>query len=130
MKGLALGFAAFLLVIVGLADQGALPELLKRIHDLPGGDKLGHFGLMGTMALLADLAFRGRWRGLPAGSVTVLVIVTLEELSQLWFPQRSFSLSDLAADYAGIVCGAWLAGRLTGKAANRKLATHPDSEQA
>jgi glycopeptide antibiotics resistance protein len=38
-----------------------------------------------------------------------MLVVTIEEISQLWFKSRTFSFADLTFDYAGIVAGASLA---------------------
>ncbi len=114
MKWLALGFFVFLAIIVTLADQGRLPALLQVYKVIPLGDKLGHFLLMGLFSLLTNLAFQtARWRigrlQILKGSLLVAVVVTIEECSQLFLVNRSFSWSDLAADYAGILCFGYLA---------------------
>ncbi len=44
-----------------------------------------------------------------AVSLTLTFFVTLEELSQKFFPRRTFSLLDLLFSYAGIALFAWLA---------------------
>ena len=43
------------------------------------------------------------------GSAIVMIIVTVEEISQLFFRSRSFDLGDLAADLLGIWTCGWLA---------------------
>jgi VanZ family protein len=112
--GLATAFATFVVTIVVLANQGRLPQFLSFYAMIPGGDKLGHFGLMGLLSLLVNLAMGnkpiqvGRFQMLR-GTAIVLVIVTLEELSQFFFPRRSLSWSDLLADYSGILTFSWLA---------------------
>jgi VanZ family protein len=45
------------------------------------------------------------------GSVIVLIIVTLEEFSQIFIDNRSFDLLDLTFDYLGI----WVFGQLAFK---------------
>ncbi|KKI99386.1 hypothetical protein PROH_15510 [Prochlorothrix hollandica PCC 9006 = CALU 1027] len=100
------------------ANQGNLPPLLRFYANLPLGDKVGHGLLMGTLSFLVNWAWQGqcwRWRSwpIPKGSVVVLAIVTLEELSQGFIPSRSLSWSDWFADLGGIVLGGWLAVRLT-----------------
>ncbi|MGA0200120.1 MAG: hypothetical protein ACO3NK_13580, partial [Prochlorotrichaceae cyanobacterium] len=44
------------------------------------------------------------WRSisLPPATVIILIVVTLEELSQVLIPARTPSLLDLCADYGGI----------------------------
>ena len=36
------------------------------------------------------------------GTIVIVTVVTLEELTQLWIPTRHFELMDLLADYLGI----------------------------
>jgi hypothetical protein len=103
---IAFAFAAFLALLIVLADTRNLGPLYL-VYDFPYGDKAGHFVLFGMLTLLANLAvmqIRGR---ASAASVLVvcgamLVLVSLEELSQLAFPARTVDAFDLAASYAGI----------------------------
>ena len=116
---LCLGFLGFLVVIVYLADTGQGQKYWAFLAKIPGGDKLGHFGLFGTLALLADLATpHWRWRvpgstlSLSIASLLVFAAALMEEISQAWFPTRSFDLGDLAADARGITLAAVLARRI------------------
>jgi len=118
MKWLAILFALFLLVIVILADIGALPHFLQVWNNFPYGDKAGHFILYGILTLLVDLAL---FRSLPNQSpkqVTVIsglilaILIGLEEFSQQFFANRTFSLKDLAAGYLGVIFFSWLALRI------------------
>lgn len=82
--------------------------------NMPFGDKISHFVLIGTLALLVNLSLQNRrikigTRYWLLGSVIVLIGVTLEETSQQLFANRSFDLVDLAANYVGIYCFGWLA---------------------
>lgn len=101
-------FGLALVGVVALANSGsATAELLNIVQNTPGRDKTVHFLLMGTMALLLNLCWHAeRWQMGPVpvlkGSIVVAAVVTLEELSQLFVPLRSFSLEDLAYDYLGI----------------------------
>ena len=114
MKNVSLAFAASLLLIVLLANTGSLPAWMVALKSFPGGDKAGHFILMGSMALLLNITLRQRRFRLAGcsfllGSMIVAVVVTAEEFSQIWLPQRSFDLGDLLADYLGIVVlGGWV----------------------
>lgn len=108
---LCLGFTAFLVIIVYLADTGQGQKYWAFLGRIPGGDKLGHFFLFGTLAMLADLSSPGwRWRprgwSLPIGGLVVLAAATLEEISQAWLPTRTFDLIDLSADALGIAAAA------------------------
>lgn len=111
-------FAAGWLVLVGLiifcADRRLLTPVFRFITAHPGSDKAGHFVLIGGTAFLLNLALglrEVRWlgRGWLLGSVLVGAVFTLEEISQLWFPARTFDLLDLAGDYAGILFFGWVA---------------------
>lgn len=105
-------FALFLIGLIFLANQGTETGPLSRIYAVPGGDKVGHFVLMGLLSFLVNLSLRGalvrlgRWYMLK-GSLLVAMVVMLEELSQQFIESRTFSLVDLAVDFIGI----WLFGR-------------------
>ncbi|MCP4396283.1 MAG: hypothetical protein GY801_03090, partial [bacterium] len=68
-----------------------------------------HFFLVGALALCVNLnlslaSFSVGKRKILKGSMFLSIFVTFEETSQLLFPWRSFSLGDLFANYAGILC--------------------------
>ena len=120
MRILTAIFSLFIGAIIVLANTGVLGVYVDWLHAWPGSDKIAHFLLIGTLAALVNLAGGGRrsrvcgWT-VPTGSLWVMVVVALEEASQAWIPARSCSLTDLAADLAGIVVlgglGQWLARR-------------------
>lgn len=117
MKIVTAIFIGFLTVIVIGANQASLPDFLRSVYSFPGGDKAGHFLLMGTLSLLVNLSLGLRQvkffsRRLLSGSLIVPVVVTLEEASQLWSTVRTFSLVDLGFDYMGIIGGGYLASLL------------------
>lgn len=106
-------FAAFIGLVIYIADSGQGAKYWSFLDHVPYGDKLGHFLLMGTLCLLLNLALRARTlqrgRGtILLGSLIVAGIATAEEITQLFLSSRTFDLTDLAADYLGI----FLAGRL------------------
>jgi len=115
------GIYLFILgVIVFLADQRQYQPLFGRIRALPYGDKMGHFILMGVFSFLLNIALSSRrvrlWKVLVLkGSLVVALLVTLEELSQLFVPSRSFDPVDLLFDYAGIFSFGFVAYLLTGR---------------
>lgn len=115
-KPLAAAYVAFLLAIVVIADSGRFRELFVFVDRIPQGDKLGHFAFMGTLALVIHGAFprlRARVVGpLTAASLVVAALVSLEELSQAFFPTRSADWLDLSADLLGIGIATALAARL------------------
>ena len=93
--------------IVFLADRKGTRYLLNFVGNIPYGDKIGHFVLMGILSFLVNLTLSARsfqiWKfRYLSGSLIVLVIVTLEEFSQIFIRGRAFDLTDLIADYSGI----------------------------
>lgn len=97
-------YVAFVVGVVGLADAGGTHAVFSFVDAVPYGDKLGHFLLIGLLALLVDLALGCRdVRRVPLGPAIVSVLVLAEELSQLALPTRTFDGLDLAADVIGIV---------------------------
>lgn len=100
-----------LVALVAAADLGRLPAAVL-LHRVPGGDKLGHFLLMGFLSFLVHLAWdrrrpeaARRW----VVSLVLVLVVVLEEVSQLWLGNRHFEWTDLFADAAGILLFAALA---------------------
>ena len=104
----------FISAVIFCADRHWLTPVYRFITAYPGSDKVGHFVLIGGMAFLLNLSLDLRavrlvgW-GWLLGGVLVGVVCTLEEISQIWIPGRTFDLLDLAGDYAGIVFFGWLA---------------------
>jgi hypothetical protein len=115
-KLLALAYVAFLLAIVIVADSGRFRSLFIFVDHIPFGDKIGHFAFMGTLALVIHGAFprlRARLIGpVTAASLLVATLVSLEELSQTFFPTRSADWLDLGADMLGIGLATAIAARL------------------
>lgn len=118
MKWVAILFSLLIVIIIVLADMGALPGVLRSANGLPYGDKAGHFILFGLLTLFIDLAlFRSFLPG-RSGLVAIIiglvlaVLIGLEEFSQQFFADRTFSLLDLAAGYLGVIFFSWLALRI------------------
>ena len=87
---------------------------VRWLQQLPYGDKIGHFLLIGGLSFLLNPSFHcshGCWRGVPwlKSSVYLSLLISLEEGNQYFIPQRSFDLGDLAANYAGILLCSYLA---------------------
>jgi len=101
-------FFLFICWVILQADTGAENIFFVIVRTLPYGDKVGHFILFGMLALLSIVALKGeniqlgRFQA-PLGAVIVLGFAVLEELSQLFFINRTFDLIDLSADLLGIV---------------------------
>ena len=101
-------FATGFVTIIILAGQGR--GFWGFLQEIPGGDKLGHVGLVGTLALLLNLTLRNRRFGPPfhwlqIGSGLVAFVMTLEEASQLLLPARSPDLLDWLANLTGAALG-------------------------
>lgn len=103
--------AIYVLILVGiifLANQRGTRYLLNFVGSIPYGDKIGHFLLMGILSFLINLTVKCRSVGIGKlryllGSISVVVIVVIEEFSQLFVRGRTFDFYDLIADAAGIL---------------------------
>lgn len=92
------------------------------VNSLPLGDKAGHFFLIGTMAHLLNYALRFRTWGigrlpLQSGGMVILALITAEEFSQIWIPDRTFDAGDLLANTAGVLLAELVARKVSGKGA-------------
>ena len=108
VKILTVCYIIILVGIIFIADQKSTRYLLHFIGNVPYGDKLGHFFLMGFLSFLVNLVLQARTVGFGKvryllGSLIVFAVVTIEEFSQLFIRGRSFDLTDLLADLAGIL---------------------------
>lgn len=93
--------------IVVLANHSSARYLLSFSGGIPYFDKIAHFLLIGGFAFLVNLVLKARtvsvWKlRYLLGSLIVIMVVTIEEFSQIWISGRAFDLGDLAADYLGI----------------------------
>ena len=114
-------YVSLLLLLIISADAGWGRRFWHLVQRIPLGDKAGHFILFGALSFLVNWVlhaseFRlGRLRVLK-GSVILMALVFLEELSQLGFRSRSFDVYDLLADALGIwLFGVWARHRLQSK---------------
>jgi len=117
IRWLAAIYAVLIVLAVWLADDGQYQFVFAWIRGVPGGDKVGHFCLMGGLSFVVNLALGLRQfviarRQFLVGSAVVGTLVLVEEISQVWFPSRTFDLVDLTFDFLGIVYFGWLAKRL------------------
>lgn len=119
-------FALFLLLVIVLANTGKVGEVFGWVYFFPYGDKVAHFLLWGTLALLVSLGFSTSrvqilTRKVLKSNLIVCIPPLIEEISQIFFPGRSASLIDLAAGLAGIFIlgevGAWLRRQLLARGA-------------
>jgi polysaccharide biosynthesis protein VpsQ len=107
MKILLIVYVFILAVIIFIASQKGTRYRLNFVGNIPYGDKLGHFLLMGFFAFLLNLVLNARtvrlWKfRYLLGSLIVLIVVTLEEISQKFVAGRTFDGSDLIFDFLGI----------------------------
>ena len=114
MKWITIVFIVFLILIVIIANLGLGPSFFPFIYHIPGGDKFGHFFLMGILSFLVNSVLKTRKIrifsiNLLLGTLIVMTIVTIEEFSQIFLDYRAFSFIDLLFDYFGIVLFGYLA---------------------
>ncbi|GAA3928577.1 VanZ family protein [Litoribacillus peritrichatus] len=117
-KLFATAFFGFICWVIYLADSGKENIFLVIVHAIPYGDKVGHAVLYGLLAFLMNMAFNMKsmpplkvkpFRNviLPMGAVLVFLFAFLEELTQMYFPNRTFDGGDLIADFVGITLFSW-----------------------
>ncbi len=129
-KAALAAFLVFLGFLVYSADQGRWPEALAFYKEIPLGDKVGHFFLMGTLAFLATWAskaktFQSANSAFHRCSLGFAGGPPRRDF-QIFIPGRTFfpfgtSLTDLL----GITAFGWLAARFHPKRES-KLAATPD----
>ncbi|MCL2915652.1 VanZ family protein [Shewanella corallii] len=117
LSALALGFFGFILWVIYLANTGQQSIFFQFIAGIPYGDKLGHFGLFGTLTLVANLALSCRyWRigrvKILRGTLLVSLFALLEEGSQSFLPNRTLDWQDLLADAVGIILFSFVAMKM------------------
>ncbi len=89
-------YYGLILLIVVLADVGRLP--LHSLSLIPHYDWIAHFFLYGVLCMVM-YSHRGRLKTvLP----TLLLLLFVEELSQIFFNHRTFSLVDLLMGIMGV----------------------------
>ncbi|MEM6261178.1 MAG: VanZ family protein [Bacteroidota bacterium] len=114
-------------VVTSLTLMASLyPEfvIFQYLPYIPGRDKTMHFVFMGLLGFLVTMSVGnkviqiGKWKLWKAATI-LSILVTIDEFSQIFIPIRSFTFSDLAANYAGIWLFSWLAIRLLTRAEAR-----------
>ncbi|MCI5130155.1 MAG: trypsin [Candidatus Electrothrix sp. EH2] len=103
-------FLAFFLYVIYAANQETLPLFIRQLYIFPGGDKAGHFVLLGIASFFANQVLYPRHflvfgKVFFVGSLIVLVAITAEEISQVFIASRTFDLIDLSFNYLGIIAG-------------------------
>ncbi|MEL6459925.1 MAG: VanZ family protein [Cyanobacteria bacterium J06621_15] len=95
-------------ICVSISISAYLKIIPNEIERFPYYDTILHFILMGFSAFLGHLAFNKRKINiftipLPLVPIIISIVVLIEECLQIFSPNRSFDLVDLAADFLGIV---------------------------
>lgn len=103
-KGWIIAFWLYFLLLVFISVSAYLKILPPEVSNY---DKLGHFILLGIAGFLSHQALGRRTiatRGvkIPLGPLLVTVFSLIDEYLQMLSPARSFSLTDLAANWIGI----------------------------
>ena len=117
MKILAIIFTIFITIIIFLADTGHL-GFVAPLYDFPYGDKVGHFILFGFLTFLIILTLFRSSRYTDPKRVAVYwalflaLLITVEEVSQIFIADRTFDVLDLSFSYLGTGMGTWLAWKL------------------
>jgi len=119
-------FILVLILIVVIANLGLGSTYFPFIYNIPGLDKIGHFLLMGVLSFLVNFLLKAKKVQILSfnilkGSLVVILVVTLEELSQLFLIYRAFSWLDLVFDLGGIFLGGQLAAWLNKRQAQEIL---------
>ncbi|MFP4845807.1 VanZ family protein [Winogradskyella sp. PE311] len=104
---IALLFFLFIVWIIYSANVGNQTIFFDFVSAIPFGDKLGHFFLFGIFTLFLNLALDFKpmnlFKKIPLGTVIISICIILEELSQVFFPNRTLDALDLIADILGIL---------------------------
>jgi hypothetical protein len=106
------------LSVIILADAGKLPYLLYILNDVPFGDKLGHLILMGSLSFVLNWTALDSHSGPEFAAVIwrvsliLIVLTTVEELTQQFFPSRTLSALDLVFSYSGVAVGGRMVFRM------------------
>lgn len=117
LKRISWLFFLFLAAVICTKDLGIAERFFSMIDEIPLGDKMGHFFLMGTLVLLVNLSLRckkvkiGRF-WIQKGLLIVTPIVLLEEFSQMFIASRQFSMGDILADVLGLLFFTYLSVKI------------------
>jgi polysaccharide biosynthesis protein VpsQ len=104
----AIAFGVYLLVLTVISVSAYLGMLPTQLAAIPSYDTLGHFFLLGIASYLSHLALRGRTLNisrctLPLGPALMVLVVIVDETLQGFSPNRSVSITDVAASFSGIL---------------------------
>ena len=105
-------FFIFISFIIFLADTADHNFAFSLVGDIPYGDKIGHMGLYGVMALLLNYGLNFKSKkifgfNMQIGAIIVLTFAGVEEITQYWLPSRTCDIFDFVADIFGVVLFSW-----------------------
>ena len=103
-------------ILMTISASAYLKILPVKSSTIPFYDTIGHFLLVGLAAFFGHLALNKRRINclnfsLPLAPSLVVIFSIVDELLQRLSPNRSFDLTDLAANLVGILFFYWLAER-------------------
>lgn len=107
-------FWGYLGILMAISLSAYMGWLHMQILRMPHVDTAMHFFLLGIASYLSHRALRGRRIAIgtlrvPLGPLLVGVCATGDELLQMFFPSRTFSLLDLSANLSGVILLGWIA---------------------
>jgi polysaccharide biosynthesis protein VpsQ len=110
---ITIAFFLFFVYVIWAADNNVLPAWIIALYHYPNGDKVGHFLILGLLAFLINcslpnLTVRLFTLSVPIGTMIVTALAIVEEISQSFFPARTFSLLDLGSSLSGIIVYSFL----------------------
>lgn len=104
----------FIIWIIIHANLGLDNPFIQFVHQIPGGDKIGHVCVFAGLTFLLNHAlsytsFKLFKLDLWTGSMLILCFALAEEFTQLFFATRTFDLLDILSDLVGISLASALA---------------------
>ena len=128
---IAFGLILLITAMIIITNVGYGDKFWPYMVNTPYADKVGHVGIFGTLSYFCNLAFsnrlsKRRFKIFTTTTFIILVVVTLEEISQAFIPSRTCDILDWTADLIGLALGQWLA-HLTLKKASRSGNANPNS---
>ena len=112
-----IGFSIQLGLVLAISAGAYLGVLPTSLPAVPHADLVAHAVLIGLLGFFLDgaLAYRPLLRAagfLRLGSALVLCAAGLEEIAQRLSARRSSSITDFAADVAGVLLLSWASRRV------------------
>jgi hypothetical protein len=114
LKFASVTYVVLIPLIIINANLGYSNDLFGFVKDVPGRHHTAHIIIFGALAVIANMmnGFKTvKIRGVRvlSASVAVFLLVTMEELSQIWIGTRVFDWMDILSSLVGIVVMSLLA---------------------